>query len=974
MDKKPPQSGPRKAHLLAKIQLTQTYHALEIVGFYLGLYLIFFSPVIFSGRLLAPGDGIRYYLPNFYLGKMFWDPLLLSGFPVAADPQAMTWYPLSWIFSLFHEWNGFVISAYVLASSFTYGYMFTLTQSRLASIVSGIVYGMSGFMMAHLGHTSIIQAGAWLPLLIWALEKVRTRVTLQWVVIGGVSIACCALAGHPQILVYTLGIGTIYTFVCGWFTGPRRFQYYVSYGTMVGLGLALSAIQLLPSAELARLGLRAQMSFTLFKSYSLPPNQAIELLFPYLYGGLPQSFYGTAYWGLWNFTELAGYVGLLPMMLAAIGFLTNHKKSLAWFWAGVVFFAFLLTLGGYTPLAKFMYSLPAFNKFWIPARHFLELTFAVSVLSGLGIKAIQEQIASRNLIFRLVTVSAGIMLLGLTLLIIFSEKLGTLATRNGIGSITLVPWSNPAVGLPLIIFMFGSLTLILWNWQINIKFKKLFLLFILIVDLGSFGWFLEWRYHSPNKQMLIPSDVAQRYKTLLKNTHQRMVPIKGDRGSVNELPPNIARLWGVPSASGDGPLVLSRVSRLLSMPSWGGVLGNWGDNNNRSLDVMAVRYIFLPERDAYPAPVLEPKGISWFNDDLPIFLGDSCGTPQPLVKINLPMTVSATKIGIVSSMACSTHILDETEVVGILLTDAQEKVHSFSMRAGRDTSEWAYDRHDVLPRMKHRRAQVFQSFPVVKKSEQEEGHQYVAALPIGKVLEIKSMELQWRGGSGAIGIQKISFFNENTGRSYPLTTTMSDLANPARWRHVENIGDTIVYENLRVMPRAWLVSEVLNAKAEEVLQTIQSSRLPDGRIFNPSETALVEEPFAFKAKERDERATAQVVHLSNTRMEVRTNSLTPSFLILSDVYYPGWKATIDGVPKHIFQTNYVLRGIMIPSGRHVIQLVFRPQSFFYGAGISAGSSLLLILLFFQSRLRKRSLWKRQGGEHVSRADGRGGAP
>ena len=64
-------------------------HALAVTIFYCLLYVGLFSLVILSGRVLAPGDGIQYYLPNFYLGRMFWNALFLSGSAVAADPQAM---------------------------------------------------------------------------------------------------------------------------------------------------------------------------------------------------------------------------------------------------------------------------------------------------------------------------------------------------------------------------------------------------------------------------------------------------------------------------------------------------------------------------------------------------------------------------------------------------------------------------------------------------------------------------------------------------------------------------------------------------------------------------------------------------------------------------------------------------------------------------------------------------------------------
>lgn len=941
-----------------KIQLAQVLHALGIVAFYSGLYLIFFSTVIFSGRLLAPGDGIHYYLPNFYLGKMFWDPLLLSGFPVSADPQAMTWYPLSWIFSLLGSWNGFVLSAYVLGSSFVYGYVYTLTQSRLGALLSGIIYGMSGFMMIHLGHTSIIHAAVWMPLLVWALEKQRHHFRASWFAVACIAIACSALSGHPQIFVYTVGVCTVYAGVFGWSSGLGRWKYYGIYLLALFIGLGLASIQLLPASELVKHGLRSNMGFNEFVSYSLHPYGTIELLFPWLFGGSQESFYGLPYFGAWNLVELTGYVGLLSLLLAAIGIAAYRRNFLPWFWIGMGGFAFLLTLGASTPLAKIMYYLPLYNKFQAPARHFFEVAFSVSVLSGLGITAIQRQMASNRLILRTLFVGLGIMLMGLMAILLFSTRLRGFAVEKGIEKMELLPWSNPAVGIPLAIFLLASIALFFWSRQHHSKFRQLLLLSVLIVDLGSFGWFAQWKYHSPNKNLLKPPASAQRYGPLLRSTHQRMVPIRGVLGTADELHPNLSRLWGVPSASGYGPLILSRISELLAMPPWGGVTGNWSSLHNRNLDVMAIRYVFIQKHDTIPVPVIDPKGISWFRDDLTLSLGTGCGPPQPSsVKINLPVPIRATSIGMVSSMACSTSIPDESEVVHIVVTDINEKIHSVSVRAGRDTSEWAFDCRDVLPLMKHRRAQIFLSFPVVRGTQQEEGHRYVATLPLGKDLEIKHLELKWVGPSAVIGIQKISLFDEKTGQSYPLSPVMSDLTNPTRWRHVEDMGEISVYENLRAMPRAWLVSEVVSAREEKVLQAIQSSLLPDGRIFNASQTALVEEPLTFKAKEWDERATAQLVHLSNNQMEIHTNSRSPSYMVLSDVYYPGWKATIDGNPTHLFQTNYVLRGIMVPSGSHVVHLEFKPRSFYYGAGISAGSSVLLIL--FLIKLSKKG--RRPGG-------------
>src|SRR5439155_877578 len=73
-------------------------HALTVLLLYSALFIAFFSPVLFGNTLLASGDSLLYYLPNFYAPKFFWDPLTFSGFPLFADPQVLSWYPPAVLF------------------------------------------------------------------------------------------------------------------------------------------------------------------------------------------------------------------------------------------------------------------------------------------------------------------------------------------------------------------------------------------------------------------------------------------------------------------------------------------------------------------------------------------------------------------------------------------------------------------------------------------------------------------------------------------------------------------------------------------------------------------------------------------------------------------------------------------------------------------------------------------------------------
>jgi hypothetical protein len=232
-------------------------------------------------------------------------------------------------------------------------------------------------------------------------------------------------------------------------------------------------------------------------------------------------------------------------------------------------------------------------------------------------------------------------------------------------------------------------------------------------------------------------------------------------------------------------------------------------------------------------------------------------------------------------------------------------------------------------------------------SEPCEGHRYLAILPLTGAKDIKSITVEWVGKGGAMILEKVSLINDSTKSSKPISPLLS---NTNSWRPVEETDEALIYENLRVMPRAWLVKEVSTVKPEEALNSIKTSKMPDGLIFDPSKIALIEEPLAFNPQQVDANATALVEHLSDTTMEVRTSSNASSFLVTSDPYYPGWQVSIDGQPAHLFRADYALRGVSLPAGQHLVRFEFSPKSFYYGALISAISLLSLIVIIFRPLL------------------------
>jgi hypothetical protein len=910
-----------------------------VLLFYSFLCTIFFSSTLLADRLLAPGDGILYYLPAFYAPRTLWTSLLLSGFPVGADPQIQSWYPLKYLFSHFKAWNSFVISAYILASCFAYSYVYALVKSCFASLISGIIYGMSGFLIAHLGHTTMIHTAMWLPLLILAQERLRHQLTIHWFVIASLSITCSFMAGHTQIFVYSLGISVAYAMAFGWSAATGRWRYYMLYLTILSIGLSMGAIQLLPSSELAGEGLRSKLSFSEFVSYSLPPYQAIGLLFPYLFGGSPHSYTALPWFGEWNATELTGYVGLLSLMIALIGLIRCRHSPMVWFWSSVGLLAFLLTLGDAIPLAKLMYHLPIYNKFRAPVRHFFELSLAMSVLAGMGIAVLERQVASKSLIFKVTAAGASLLLIGLFGIFWFQNDLHALAFKIGITKLPLSPWSNPAIGLPLVLFLLNSIILFYWSRKSRSKARQILLMSMLIIDLGSFGWDYEWQHVSPKRDWLALSADAKRYKEILVADKQRLLPIDWTAGLDPAIIPNISRIWDIPSATGYGPLITQRVSELLSMNQVGVVLGRWWSPTDLSLDLLAVRYVFFPRTHLQSQSVLHSWGLAWAEEDLQLNLGSGCGVERPdAVKLHVTQQFPIRAIGIVSMLACSTRIRQGEEILKLSIINESSDIDHKYIYAGKDTSEMAYECDDVAPLMLHSKANIFNSILL----NNCQGHRYVTIVTLERDMKIEYIELQRSNTNGEIRIDKISLLDSSNQQSYPIIPVELALGDTTRWRFVEEIGGTKVYENLRAMPRAWLVPELVSLAPADILRSIKTSRLLDGRGFDPFKIALVEEKIAFKA-DHDKDSSVDIIDLSDNSITIKTKSKNEAVLVLSDVYYPGWRATVDESVTKILRLNYILRGVLIPSGEHMVKFEFRPRIFYRGAIITGSGAFTLVI-------------------------------
>jgi hypothetical protein len=838
------------------------------------------------------------------------------------DPQTMMWYPLSLLFSYFGWWNAFVLSAYVLASSFAYGYLYTLTNSRLAAALGGTLYGVSGFFLIRLVHTNIIHTAAWLPLLIWSLEMLRRQVARAWIVTTAVAIGFGALAGFPQIWIYSVSIAGLYalTMSVGCPAGAWRFLRSSLIGLVLGVGLA--AILFIPMIELTGESVRSQITRQYAATFSLSFAQLPLLLFPLLSTDpfhRPVSFL---------LLEVTGYMALLSIILAFIGVTQTHRERNTRFWIAVGVMAPLLALGQSTPIGRMALLIPIYKMFRAPGRHMFEFAFAVTVLAAVGISSLKKMaVAKRLRSVRNASIGLGAVLSIASLFLLRSEKASVLI-------------------LPFAILLLSAL--VLWRWaQEPSGVGAALLILVAVLDLGHFGYFLVWKDFQSRERDVSKPEFLTEYENVLKQSQQRLSPLRATEQPFGAASPNLSRLWGIPSVSGYNPLMLRRYRDLSNVMPNGQILSESLNRRDRSLDILSLRYLLVPTSLMTGEWQFERMGLGWRQDDLGINLGPGCNPKNPDSASFAIPDFEATEIGVVSSLSCSVPVMDKSNVLKLEVAGSDSTIQSLFLKAGEHTSEWAIDRADVRPVISHHRAQVFESFSGIDdKSHAFDGHHFVGILPISPT-RIRELRLQWVGSEGSISLQRISLAGKIS--TYAITREADYLNDSTRWQRKRTLGDTVVYENLRAMPRVWLASKVIVLEAPDILRTVHESTLPDGTPYDPNEIALIENGPALNSKSDPER-TASVVSMSEKGIEVVTHSREPAFLVLSDTYYPGWEATVDGNLTTIYRTDYVLRGVVLASGEHVVRLSFRPRTFKIGQAISA-IALVFILGMLVTKAR-----------------------
>ena len=980
--------------------------------------LVYFFPAVRGALVLSPDDGVIQNVPLRVAAALtvrggslpLWNPYIFSGMPLLGAAQAGLLFPPNWFYLMFSTpvaTNLMMLSTYSLCALGAYLYARRSGTSIAGAILTSLVWQWSAFMICQVGHTNIVQTAACLPWILWAVDGYGLTGRRWRGVLLSALVALQVFVGHPQTLVYSLLLASAYALVMSRAAKETRRAYWRSLIYM-GAGLLLAAVQIVPTFELMRNSPRSTASYEFFTSFSMPPRFLLTLLAPFLSGGGDGRLFRALYVGPAFYAEYAAYVGVVALMLALLAIVLKRDARTK-FWAGAAVVCLVLALGQYAPLGfyRLIYFVPLLNLFRVPARHLMEVQFALAVLAGRGLSVLAERRGESKTMRRVVIVGAVVILLT-WLAVTWGRPAGFHLGREAPVSLLRAP----ELFLPIVFAMLGGCAL--WFFARGRRNRAALLLLFAVIILDSFVWGQSsgWRVSSPafnsdlwrepaTVQFLRRHETAEQpYRILTEDQPfdpSQPVPPKSPGGPwFPELQPDISMMWGIENAAGYEGFGLTRYSRMAGdMKVWGELTDPETSlrGDSREMDLLNVRYLFarpLRATPANPNPTSSNSGSATIEFPAATetfggqrFAAGDLGLPSIASDSRITFTiprVDVDHVALLTNLAWSIDVPDGTVVARVRLHADDGKTFDLDLRAGEHTSEWAHDRADIRARIKHQRAPVATSYAVEDAQGNYQGHTYVASLALPKRAAINGGQIVIVRPAQApelmLFVKSVSLIDQTGGKVFPLrrdwvkkeaaqvqdqvaaaqpsNRTEKSQANLAeakvesgmkeRWRRFEPIGDVAVFENTRALPRAWLASRAQVLSDEQMLSAIRTGKLPDGNTWDPRQTALIEAALDFQSPAAaDPAARAEVTRHDPNRVDVKTTSSTASILILGDNHYPGWRTYVDGRAEETLRVDYNLRGVPLAAGEHRIEFVYRPKSVLIGLIISLLTAALIVL-------------------------------
>ncbi|MPZ17065.1 MAG: YfhO family protein [Luteitalea sp.] len=166
-----------------------------------------------------------------------------------------------------------------------------------------------------------------------------------------------------------------------------------------------------------------------------------------------------------------------------------------------------------------------------------------------------------------------------------------------------------------------------------------------------------------------------------------------------------------------------------------------------------------------------------------------------------------------------------------------------------------------------------------------------------------------------------------------------DLQLPAPSYERLRVGRAALYRNVDVLPRAFLADRYVVQPSDAAA----AQALVDGTV-DARHTAILPEEIPASHRPEQDRADADAVAMRHYRadfIELEVSCAKPRLLVLTDLYAPGWSATVDERDVPLFRADVAFRAVPVPAGKHIIRFHYSPRAFRLGAWLSVLTAVAL---------------------------------
>ena len=863
---------------------------------------------------VVQGDTIDSALPNEVLfGESLrrgefasWNPYAVGGAPLGASTNAGIAAPTMLPFWVLPGW---LAPAYakllelLVAIGGTYLFLRRVRLGRAASVLGGLVFGSSAFLMVWTNWPQS-RVACLIPVLFWALERLAQRLRLREVAVLALAVSAMLLGGFPAVTGYALLTGAAFLAVRLLAGRPRQW-WRVTGAAAAALGgvltgVALSAWQLLPWIE--------QMSGAVLQDRGQDPSQHITpaalvtVVAPQALGTSDPTDPPTWFAG-GVLIEHNAYVGAAAVVLVVTALIlaragrTLLPRGLWWFfvtssaaWGVVIFF-------GGPPLAALQQTGPLFSDNFI-GRGRSVLGFLLAVLAAVGFHLLQHRRHDaathggsdwrrRAYAAAVCAVATCAGAAAYVVVRVWAAGLDAQRVASGLNPRHLAQVdSEMAVGLGLVAAAAVCAAWLWWAPRTTKWLRAAGLGVTVLIPILVAGQALVWA-----KAELPRSAVRNFYPTTA--THDYLAGHLGHQryfGAAAASYGSVEAIHGLRGFGGHSFVQRSYAELVEALPGQ----QFWAPPKPATL-VLAT-----PDPAVALSPILDRASVSHFLAPpnlrpIGVATTDAGDGTQVTLLPERPVTVAVPSAGPLRGVGVTPRSPGLTSTLTtrleVTVRDATGRVVANAERTDRGI---AADEPFFVP---------------------------LAAEAVGSTDRLtaeivvhgpRALTVAARAGSAALSV---------------VAATDDGL------RLVDD-GPAVIYQRTKALARArWAASTMVVPDPERRLALLAGGAVP-------ADAALLNEPGS-----RTDGQPAQVEWITDglAEMAVRVSASGAGYLVLADAVQTGWRATIDGAPATIVAADHAFAAVAVPPGVHVVRFSYDGAARTAGVWVSVATLLVLVL-------------------------------